>query len=128
MNESPSINLEARTTVVSYFGVFMLCLVLSALAVAAIEVHIHSGHRIFTHGELKAIIVVGALIQLIAQFVYFLHPVRGKDSRWNMIAFCFMLLFVVTIVIGSIWIMQNLNGRMMPSPAQQEMYMSSQTM
>lgn len=55
------------------------------------------------------VIMVLALAQFVVQVVFFLH--MGKTSRpsWSDIALYFMMLIVVTIVIGSMWIMSNLD-------------------
>src|SRR3546814_1615888 len=42
---------------------------------------------------------------------------KGSDSRWNLIMFLFMVLVVFIVVVGSLWIMANLNYNMMPDEA-----------
>ena len=55
-----------------------------------------------------------ALIQAAVQLVCFLHLGRGAKPDWNLTVFLFMLLVLIIIVGGSLWIMYNLNYRMMP--------------
>jgi cytochrome o ubiquinol oxidase operon protein cyoD len=70
-------------------------------------------------------IVIGcSLLQIAIQFVYFLHLGRepsleetqtstfGPHPRWNVHFFLFTVLIALVIVIGSLWIMYNLNYRM----------------
>lgn len=68
-------------------------------------------------------VVMGlAVIQLIVQSVFFLHI--GRGSRWKLMTFIFALIFILIVVVGSIWIMNNLNYNMMDmTPAQMDTYM-----
>lgn len=66
-------------------------------------------------GRVLLLTLVGfALLQLAVQLVFFLHLDRGRDRRWNIIAFAFAALVVFIVVVGSLWIMRNLNYHMMP--------------
>lgn len=65
-------------------------------------------------GPLLTFAVVGlGTVQAMIQFFCFLHLNRESKPRWNLIMFLFMLLIVVVLVIGSLWIMYNLNYRTM---------------
>ncbi len=53
-----------------------------------------------------------AIVQLIVQLIFFLNLLsvnRGSEPRWNLLLFDFMLLIVVIVVIGSVWIMNNIH-------------------
>jgi cytochrome o ubiquinol oxidase subunit IV len=73
--------------------------------------------------EIMIYAVLGiAVIQLIVQMVFFLH--LGTGSRWKAVTFYFTILIVAIVVIGTIWIMNNLDYNMMHmSPEQMEEYM-----
>jgi len=73
--------------------------------------------------EMLIYIVLGiAVVQLLVQAVFFLH--LGRGSRLKSITFLFAILIVLVVVIGSLWIMQNLDYNMMHmSPDEMEMYM-----
>ncbi len=73
--------------------------------------------------EVMIYIVLGiAVVQLIVQLVFFLH--LGRGNRWKVLTFVFAALVVLIVVIGSIWIMQNLDYNMMHmSPEQMNQYM-----
>ena len=58
-------------------------------------------------------IVIAALVQILVQLHYFLHLDRSSSMRWNVMALLFTLLIVIIFVGGTIWIMINLNYRMM---------------
>lgn len=59
-------------------------------------------------------LMVLALVQAAAQLLFFLH--LGKESRphWNVLVFVFMVTVLLIVVLGSIWIMFDLDERMMP--------------
>lgn len=55
-----------------------------------------------------------ALLQAITQFSYFLHLGEEKKPRWHQAFFASMILVLIILVIGSLWIMFDLNRRVMP--------------
>jgi len=73
--------------------------------------------------EMLMYVVLGiAVLQLIIQAVFFLHI--GRGSRLKLVTFVFAIIIVLIIVVGSIWIMHNLDYNMMQmSPDQMNMYM-----
>ena len=58
-------------------------------------------------------IIVLALAQALVQLLFFLHVGQEAKPRWETRAFCFMVLILLIIVIGSLWVMHDLNDRMM---------------
>ena len=46
--------------------------------------------------------------------VFFLHITSGPDNTNNVLALAFGVLIVTLVVVGSLWIMSNLNDNMMP--------------
>jgi cytochrome o ubiquinol oxidase subunit IV len=73
--------------------------------------------------EILIYVVLGiAVIQLVVQMVFFLH--LGTGSRWKAVTFYFTLLIVGIVVVGTIWIMNNLDYNMMQmNPDQMTEYM-----
>lgn len=59
-------------------------------------------------------LVAIALSQMIVQLYFFLHLGSERKPRWNLLAFLFMALVVLIVVVGSLWIMNNLNYNMHP--------------
>jgi len=45
----------------------------------------------------------------------FLHIITGPDNTNNVLALAFGVLIVLLVVVGSAWIMTNLNDNLMPS-------------
>lgn len=55
-----------------------------------------------------------ALIQALVQLIFFLHIGQEAKPKWETIAFCFTFAVILVIVLGTLWIMNDLNDRMMP--------------
>jgi cytochrome o ubiquinol oxidase operon protein cyoD len=58
-------------------------------------------------------ILAMAVVQVLVHLVCFLHMNTKSDEGWNMTAFVFTVLIIAILVVGSIWIMWNLNYNMM---------------
>lgn len=54
-----------------------------------------------------------ALIQAVCQLLFFLHVGTEDKPRWESMVFYFMILVLFIIVLGSLWIMYDLNDRVM---------------
>jgi cytochrome o ubiquinol oxidase subunit IV len=67
-----------------------------------------------------------AIVQFIVQMVLFLHVGNERKPRWKLMVMWLMLMVVIILVAGSIWIMNNLNYRMMNSDHQVQVYLHSQ--
>ena len=59
-------------------------------------------------------LVVLAIGQMGVHLVFFLHITTGPDNTNNVLALAFGILVVFLMVVGSIWIMDNLSHNMMP--------------
>jgi cytochrome o ubiquinol oxidase subunit IV len=59
-------------------------------------------------------LVVLAIAQMGVHLVFFLHITTGPDNTNNVLALVFGILIVFLVVVGSLWIMTNLNDNMMP--------------
>lgn len=74
----------------------------------------------------KLLVMALAAAQMVIQLVFFLHLGNESSPKWNLAAFAFMLLMLGILVIGSLWIMNNLNYNMMMSPQEMNQYMLEQ--
>jgi len=54
-----------------------------------------------------------AIMQILVHLHYFLHLDTSSAAHWNVLALLFTLLIMTLFVGGTIWIMYNLNYRMM---------------
>ncbi len=99
---------EWHGTYKSYAIGFTASLVLTAISFLLVITQILSGDvLIFT--------IIGlALTQAIFQLLYFLHLGKEGHPRWETMIFLFMVMVLLIIALGSIWIMYDLNNRMMP--------------
>jgi cytochrome o ubiquinol oxidase subunit IV len=59
-------------------------------------------------------VVVLAIAQMGVHLVFFLHITTGPDNTNNVLALAFGVLIVMLVMVGSLWIMANLNHNMMP--------------
>jgi len=96
---------------------FVLSIVLTLIAFALVKADID---------YVAPVLLALAVTQLFVQMVFFLHIRRGGKPRWNAWAFGFAAVVVAILVIGSLWIMSNLNYRMMYSPEQINQYLKEQ--
>lgn len=64
--------------------------------------------------NLPILITCLALVQAFFQLRYFLHVGEEPKPRWESVAFYFMVIILLIIALGSLWIMFDLNDRMMP--------------
>ncbi len=89
------------------FG-FMSCILLTVFAFWVVL----EGH--FPKWEMFTLIYTAAIIQFIIQLVCFLRlNVRTAQGKTNVLTFMFTGVVLVTIIVGSLWIMWNLNYYMM---------------
>ena len=61
-------------------------------------------------------LVVLAFAQIGVHLVFFLHIGTGPDHTNNVVALAFGVLIVFLVIVGSIWIIANLNWNMMEMP------------
>lgn len=66
------------------------------------------GHFFSKTTTIVAILIL-AVLQLFVQLFFFLHLGKEAKPRWNTLAFIFMMVILLIVVVGSLWIMANLN-------------------
>jgi cytochrome o ubiquinol oxidase operon protein cyoD len=59
-------------------------------------------------------LVVLAIAQIGVHLVFFLHITTAPDNTNNVLALAFGVLIVALVIAGSLWIMGNLDERLMP--------------
>lgn len=62
---------------------------------------------------LGIILVLLAFVQAIYQLIFFFHIGKEAKPRWNLFFFYSMIIVVVIIALGTLWIMFDLNERVM---------------
>lgn len=110
MNNRPVVPPAEKTDglLASYVVGFVLSLVTTLTAYGIVVKHWLTGN-----GLVLALLSL-ALAQFVVQLLFFLHVGRETKPRWRFIMLLLALLVVLIVVLGSIWIMYNLNYRMMP--------------
>ena len=112
--------LEHRHSPVPYFS-YVIGFVLSVLT--TLLAYFFVVNNLLPKESLIYVVLGIAIIQLVIQMVFFLHI--GRGSHWKLMTFVFTVLVVGVVVVGSIWIMNNLNYNMMDmSPDEMRQYMS----
>ena len=96
-----------RISLKKYLTGFVLALILTAIPFAVVM------SRSWSFGPALALIFVAAVAQMLVHLHYFLHLDTSSSSRWNVLAIIFTLLILTIFVGGTLWIMTNLNYRMM---------------
>jgi len=69
--------------------------------------------QVFGASSLLVAIVFFGIAQLFVQVIFFLHLHPKSRPHWNIIVFVYTLVIVAFLVVGSLWIMHNLNTNMM---------------
>lgn len=89
------------------FGIIS-CVILTLIAFWTVM------EKAFSKEGMFAIIYSAAIIQFLIQVFCFLRlNTRTEQARMNMMAILFTIVILITIIMGSLWIMWNLNYYMM---------------
>jgi len=91
----------------SYLVGFMLAVILTVIPFGMVM----SGA--FPKGVTVIVISVLAAVQMLVHLIYFLHMDRSAEQRSNVHVGLFSLLIIGIVVVGSLWVMHNLNVNMM---------------
>ncbi|MGL5284897.1 cytochrome bo3 quinol oxidase subunit 4 [Aeromonas sp. RU39B] len=67
----------------------------------------------FSHQATLLTVVGMAVVQIFVHLFYFLHMNTSSEQRWNVTALVFTVIIIAIVVVGSLWIMYNLNINMM---------------
>lgn len=106
---------------VKYVLGFASALILSTAAYLVVVQHWFASSTVT-----MAVLLLLATAQLIIQLVCFLHlGMRGR-SRSRTFTIAFTLVMMMVIVVGSLWVMHNLDYRMGMSPEAMNEYMIKQ--
>jgi cytochrome o ubiquinol oxidase subunit IV len=118
-NSSPSAGVEATTR--SGVGIYTIGLAL-AVILTATSFWVTNTSLLWPPGVALGLIVL-AIAQMGVHLVFFLHITTGPEHTNNVLALAFGILIVFLVVAGSLWIMSDLNGSMMPPPDLMNMHM-----
>lgn len=94
-------------TLSSYLTGFILSLIFTGTAFYL------TSEMFFTGTTFIIVIFVLAIAQATTQLVLFMHINKFTKPHWNLGIFFLTILTLLIIVLGSLWIMQDLNERVM---------------
>lgn len=116
---------STKSHVLSYLIGFLLSIVLT---IAAYLLVVNEGLRDkIAPAAVLIILSLLASAQLIVQLLFFLHLGDESKPRWRLMSFIFAFTILGIIVFGSLWIMFDMNSRMMMSPTDMIKYMNRQS-
>lgn len=115
------ISAEAERIALSDVGIYTLGLAI-ALALTATSFWVANTSLLWALGVPLGLVVL-AIAQMGVHLVFFLHITTGSENTNNVLALAFGLLIVTLVVVGSLWIMTNLNDNMMPPPELMNLHM-----
>jgi cytochrome o ubiquinol oxidase operon protein cyoD len=107
-----SISVEAERGTPSDVGIYTIGLAL-AVILTATSFWVANTSLLWLPGISLGLTVL-AIAQMGIHLVFFLHITTGPDNTNNVLALAFGVLVVTLVVVGSLWIMSNLNDNMMP--------------
>lgn len=111
---------QKKYSIAPYVTGFTLSIILTLLAYWTVV------GKAYERGFIIAVIICLAVLQLFVQLYFFLHLGEEMRPRWRLVTLGFGVLVVGIVVLGSLWIMDNLNYNMMHSPERMETYMEKQ--
>lgn len=96
-----------HATVTSYLTGFFASLILTLTSFLLVMT------RALSARNLLYTIVGLAILQAFVQLRFFLHLGQEAKPRWESVVFYFMIMVLLIVVVGSLWIMFDLNARLM---------------
>jgi cytochrome o ubiquinol oxidase operon protein cyoD len=116
---APGVEIAAPESEGRGFQSYLVGLALASGLTAASFWTVHT-HLLYGPGVPIALIAL-AIAQMGVHLVFFLHITTGPDNSNNVLALAFGILIVCLLVFGSLWIMANLDHRMVSMPMLMDM-------
>jgi cytochrome o ubiquinol oxidase operon protein cyoD len=116
-----SISVATEKTTPSDVGIYTIGLALAAILTAT-SFWVANTSLLWPAGVSLGLAVL-AVAQMGVHLVFFLHITTGPDNTNNVLALAFGVLIVTLVVVGSLWIMFNLNDNVMPPPELMNLHM-----
>lgn len=92
-----------RGSLQSYSTGFLLCVLLTTIPYYLVATRMLEGWGLII------CLMTFAFVQLLVQLQFFIHLGHDSKPKWNSLVFLFMALVLLIVVLGSLWIMKNLN-------------------
>lgn len=97
---------EKQPSFRTYLTGFILSVGFTLWAYVSVVYHSFSGRL------LLAWLLGLAVLQFVVQMLFFLHLGAETKPRWKRLTVLLMIVFVLIVILGSIWVMYNLNYHM----------------
>ncbi len=107
MTENTELMEKPHGTLFSYIVGFISSILLTLLSFFIVS------RELLTGMNAVVTIILLAFFQAYVQLVCFLNLGEGSKPRWNLILFLFMGMVVTIVVLGTLWIIYDLNFRTM---------------
>jgi cytochrome o ubiquinol oxidase operon protein cyoD len=95
-------------------GIFGYLVGLALAILITVVAFFISGTTLVWGPSIPIALVVLAIAQIGVHLVFFIHITTGPDNANNILALAFGVLIVMLLIVGSLWIMYNLNHNMTP--------------
>lgn len=93
----------------SYMTGFVLAVILTFIPFALVM----AGG--FASARLTAFVVLAfAILQIVVHMIYFLHMNLKSEGGWRFISLVFTMIVLIIALVGTMWVMHNMNSYMMP--------------
>ncbi|KRF41909.1 cytochrome o ubiquinol oxidase subunit IV [Paenibacillus sp. Soil787] len=84
----------------TYATGFLLSIILTILPLVVVM------YNLLESTATYIILIAAAILQFVVQLIFFMHLRDEEKPRYNLLALIFGLIILLTIIIGSIWIMK----------------------
>jgi cytochrome o ubiquinol oxidase operon protein cyoD len=100
----------------SYMTGFILAVILTAIPFWLVMGDVLQDKTVTT-----LIVVAFAAVQVVVHMVYFLHMNTKSEGGWTFMSMVFTLIIVMITLVGSLWVMYNMNTNMMPTMTMEQL-------
>ena len=102
------------------FKSYMIGFILSVI-LTAIPFWLVMGDVLENRTATVILIMVFGVIQVFVHMIYFLHMNTKSQGGWTFMSLLFTLVVVMIALVGSLWVMYNMNKHMMPTMTMEQM-------
>ena len=102
------------------FKSYMIGFILSVI-LTAIPFWLVMGDVLESRTTTVIVIMIFGVIQVFVHMIYFLHMNTKSQGGWTFMSLLFTLVVVMITLVGSLWVMYNMNKNMMPTMNMEQM-------
>jgi cytochrome o ubiquinol oxidase subunit IV len=102
------------------FKSYMIGFILSVI-LTAIPFWLVMGDVLENRTTTVIVIMIFGVIQVFVHMIYFLHMNTKSQGGWTFMSLLFTLVVVMITLVGSLWVMYNMNKNMMPTMNMEQM-------